>query len=100
MTLSIYIYFFFFVSLSFYLDPFFIHRTKLARQLPVYVNKKCQHKVTSIQRIEGDIENLAKRLKEVLPEKCEITVKPQRRRIEVKWDHSQVIRDYLTQLGF
>lgn len=82
--------------------PYFVARTSLGKNLPVYVDYKHggSKVITIIRRIHGDPEKLAADLKAELPPKAEFRVRPEMQQVIVKGQHVQKIREFLTYKGF
>ncbi|KAJ3267418.1 hypothetical protein HK104_005921, partial [Borealophlyctis nickersoniae] len=78
-----------------------VKRTKPAGWLPVYRSKKYAGTLilTTITRIEGHIEQLAKDLESFIP-KDRITIRPLQQHIVLKGDYLDYVRDWLTARKF
>lgn len=79
---------------------YFVHRTKLAKQLPVYTDyRRCGSKFTIIRRIEGEGRSLWDELKQEFP-KIKMIFNPLNNRIKMTGDHVLPICEYLRRKGF
>ncbi len=80
--------------------PFFVHRSTIGGELPVYSefkNKKARASVV-IRRVSGDLDEFEKHLRRVVGEGP--VIKRRVASIEVFGRHEAVIREYLLKLGF
>ncbi|ORZ39908.1 ribosomal protein L49/IMG2, partial [Catenaria anguillulae PL171] len=81
--------------------PYFVHRTTLAKQLPVY--PKYRYKGTQVstivRRIEGDGKALAKEIQAAHPD-WTVYYNRNSNFIEVRGLHVAPLRDLLTAKGF
>jgi translation initiation factor 1 (eIF-1/SUI1) len=82
--------------------PYFVARTSLGKNLPVYVDHRHGGSmiITVIRRIHGDPGCLAADLRGELPAGTEFRVRPELQQVIVKGRHVQQIRDFLTHKGF
>ncbi|KAI9223680.1 mitochondrial large subunit ribosomal protein-domain-containing protein [Blastocladiella britannica] len=81
--------------------PYFVHRTKLAQQLPVYPRYtfKGTQVCTIIRRIEGDGKALAYEMQEAFP-RMTVSYNRNSNTIELKGNQVPLVRQYLTERGF
>ncbi|KAJ2687798.1 54S ribosomal protein img2, mitochondrial [Coemansia spiralis] len=80
--------------------PYFIHRTRF-QSLPVYTNLKNnkQIRLTTVRRIEGNLEALRADMSKALGDSSIQIVKASRQLV-IKGDRAGEVRAWLTQSGF
>ncbi|KAJ3163201.1 hypothetical protein HDU86_002370 [Geranomyces michiganensis] len=81
--------------------PYAVKRTAKAGWLPIYRTflKGNTQTITTIRRIEGNVQMLAKDLESIIPQE-KITVKPTTGHVVLKGDYLFAVRDWLTVRKF
>ncbi|KAJ1667907.1 mitochondrial 54S ribosomal protein img2 [Coemansia sp. RSA 2052] len=80
--------------------PYFVHRTRF-QSLPVYTDVKNgkTRKLTTVRRIEGDLEALRADMAKALSDSS-IQIKRTSQQLVIKGDRSDEVRAWLTRSGF